>query len=87
MDKKPSVAKKSLSRNKYRRDLMSSFQKTKATQTSGSVLQKALNKLKTQNMNWVSRNKYRRDLMSSFQKTKATQTSGSVLQKALNKYL
>ena len=52
MNKMHSVAKKSLSRNKYRKDLMSSFQKTKATQTSGSVLQKALNKLKGQNRNW-----------------------------------
>ena len=33
----PSIAKKRLLRKKYKNNLMSSFQKTKSTQTSGSV--------------------------------------------------
>ena len=33
----PSIAKKRLLRKKYKKDLLSSFQKTKSTQTSGSV--------------------------------------------------
>ena len=37
MDRMPSIAKKRLLRKKYKKHLLSSFQKTKSTQTSGSV--------------------------------------------------
>ena len=37
VDRMPSVAKKRLLRKKYKKHLFSSFQKTKTTQTSGSV--------------------------------------------------
>ena len=37
-DRMPSIAKKRLLRKKYRKQLLSSFQKTKSTQSSGSVL-------------------------------------------------
>ena len=37
MDRMPSTAKKRLLRKKYKKHLFSSFQKTKTTQTSGSV--------------------------------------------------
>ena len=37
VDRMPSIAKKSLWRKKYKKHLFSSFQKTKSTQTSGSV--------------------------------------------------
>ena len=37
MDRMPSIAKKRLLRQKYKKHLLSSFQKTKSTQTSGSV--------------------------------------------------
>ena len=37
VDRKPSIAKKRLLRKKYKKHLLSSFQKTKSTQTSGSV--------------------------------------------------
>ena len=36
-DRMPSIAKKRLLRKKYKKHLLSSFQKTKSTQTSGSV--------------------------------------------------
>ena len=38
VDRMPSIAKKRLSRKNYKKNLLSSFQKTKSTQTSGSVL-------------------------------------------------
>ena len=37
VDRKPSIAKKRLLRRKYKKHLLSSFQQTKLTQTSGSV--------------------------------------------------
>ena len=37
VDRKPSIAKKRLLRKKYKKHLFSSFQKTKSTQTGGSV--------------------------------------------------
>ena len=37
VDRMPSIAKKRLLRKRYRKHLLSSFQKTKSTQTSGSV--------------------------------------------------
>ena len=37
MDSMPSIAKKRLLRKKYKKQLLSPFQKTKSTQTSGSV--------------------------------------------------
>ena len=37
LDRMPSIAKKRLLRKKYKKDLLSSFQKTKSTQTSESV--------------------------------------------------
>ena len=37
VDRMPSITKKRLLRKKYKKHLLSSFQKTKATQTSGSV--------------------------------------------------
>ena len=37
VERMPSIAKKRLSRKKYKKQLLSSFQKTKSTQTSGSV--------------------------------------------------
>ena len=37
VDRMPSIAKRRLSRQKYKKHLFSSFQKTETTQTSGSV--------------------------------------------------
>ena len=37
VDRMPSIAKKRLLRKKYKKHLLSSFQKTKSTETSGSV--------------------------------------------------
>ena len=42
----PSIAKKRLLRKKYQKHLFSSFQKTKTTQTSGSVLAERIEKVK-----------------------------------------
>ena len=42
----PSIAKKRLLRKKYKKYLFSSFQKTKATQTSGSVFAERFEKVK-----------------------------------------
>ena len=42
----PSIAKKRLLRKKYKKHLFSSFQKTKTTQTSGSVFAKRIEKVK-----------------------------------------
>ena len=42
----PSIAKKRLLRKKYKKHLFSSFQKTKTTQTSGSVLAERIEKVK-----------------------------------------
>ena len=46
VDRMPSIAKKRLLRKKYRKHLFSSFQKTKATQTSGSVFAERIEKVK-----------------------------------------
>ena len=42
----PSIAKKRLLRKKYKKYLFSSFQKTKTTQTSGSVFAEGIEKVK-----------------------------------------
>ena len=42
----PSFAKKRLLRKKFAKHLLSSFQKTKTTQTSGSVLAERMEKIK-----------------------------------------
>ena len=46
VDRMPSIAKKRLLRKKYKKDLFSPFQKTKTTQTSGSVLAERIEKVK-----------------------------------------
>ena len=46
VDRMPSNAKKKLSRKKYKKPLFSSFQKTKTTQTSGSVVAERIEKVK-----------------------------------------
>ena len=46
MDRRPSIAKKRLLRKKYKTHLFSSFQKTKTTQTSGSVFAERIEKVK-----------------------------------------
>ena len=46
VDKMPSIAKKRLLRKKYKKHLFSSFQKTKSTQTGGSVFPERIEKVK-----------------------------------------
>ena len=46
VDRMPSIAKKRLLRKKFRKHLFSSFQKTKTTQTSGSVFAERIEKVK-----------------------------------------
>ena len=46
VDRMPSLAKKRLMRKKYKKHLFSSFQKTKSTQTSGSVFAERIEKVK-----------------------------------------
>ena len=46
MDRMPSIAKKRLLRKKYEKHLFTSFQKTKTTQTSGSVFAERIEKVK-----------------------------------------
>ena len=46
VDRMPSIAKKRLLRKKYKKHLFSSFPKTKATQTSGSVFAERIEKVK-----------------------------------------
>ena len=46
VDRMPSIAKKRLFRKKYKKHLFSSFQKTKTTQTSGSVFAERIKKVK-----------------------------------------
>ena len=46
MDRMPSIAKKRLLRKKYKKHLFSSFQKTKSTQTGGSVFAERIEKVK-----------------------------------------
>ena len=49
VDRMPSIAKKRLLRKKYKKKLFSSFQKTKTTQTSGSVFAERIGKVKKTN--------------------------------------
>ena len=46
VDRMPSIAKKRLLRKNYKKHLFSSFQKTKTTQTSGSVFAERIEKVK-----------------------------------------
>ena len=46
VDRRPSIAKKRLLRKKIKKHLFSSFQKTKTTQTSGSVFAEIIEKVK-----------------------------------------
>ena len=46
VDRMPSIAKMKLLRKKYKKHLFSSFQKTKSTQTSGSVFAERIEKVK-----------------------------------------
>ena len=46
VDRMPSIAKKTLLRKKYKKHLFNSFQKTKSTQTSGSVFAERIEKVK-----------------------------------------
>ena len=46
VDRMPSIAKKRLLRKKYKKHLLSSFQKTKTTHTSGSVFAERIEKVK-----------------------------------------
>ena len=46
VDRMPSIAKKRLLRKKYKKHLLSSFQKTKTTQTSSSVFAERIEKVK-----------------------------------------
>ena len=46
VDRMPSIAKKRLLRRKYEKHLFSSFQKTKSTQTGGSVFAERIEKVK-----------------------------------------
>ena len=46
VDRMPSIAKKRLLRKKYKKHLFSSFQRTKTTQTSGSVFAERIEKVK-----------------------------------------
>ena len=49
VDRIPSIAKKRLFRKKFKKHLFSSFQKTKTTQTSGSVFEKSIEVVKKTN--------------------------------------
>ena len=51
VDRKPSIAKKRLLREKYKKHLFSSFQKTKTTRPVVQCLQNELKKLKRLNLN------------------------------------
>ena len=46
VERKPSIAKKRLLRKKYKKHFLSSFQKTKSTQTSGSVFADRIEQVK-----------------------------------------
>ena len=46
LERMPSIAKKILLRKRYKKHLFSSFQKTKTTQTSGSVFAERIEKVK-----------------------------------------
>ena len=49
VDRMPSIAKKRLLRKKYKKHLFNSFQKTKSTQTSGSVFADRIEKVRKTN--------------------------------------
>ena len=49
VDRMPSIAKKRLLRKKYKKQLLSSFQKTKWTQISGSVFEDRIEQVKKSN--------------------------------------
>ena len=49
VERMPSIAKKRLLRKKYKKHLLSSFQKTKSTQTSGSVFAERIEQFKKTN--------------------------------------
>ena len=54
VDRMPSFAKKRLLRKKYKKQLFSSFQKTKSMQTSGSVFAERIEKVKKKlNLSWI----------------------------------
>ena len=46
VDRMPSIAKKRLLRKKYKKHLLSSFQRTKSTQTSGSIFADRIEQVK-----------------------------------------
>ena len=52
LDRMPSVAKKRILRKKYKKNLFSSFQKAKKTQTSGSVFAERNEKVKKIKFEW-----------------------------------
>ena len=52
LDRMPTIAKKRLLRERYKKHLFSSFQKTKTTQTSGSVLAERIEKVKQTKIVW-----------------------------------
>ena len=49
VDRMPSIAKKRLLKKKYKKHLLSSFQKTKSTQTSGSIFAERIEQVKKTN--------------------------------------
>ena len=53
VDRMPSIAKKKLLRKKYKTHLFSSFQKTKLTQTGGSVFAERIEKSKRLSLSWI----------------------------------
>ena len=57
VDRMPSIAKKRLSRKKYKKHLLSSFQETKSTQTSGSLFPNRIEQ--------VEKTKFELELMES----------------------
>ena len=50
VDRKPSIAEKTLLLKKCKKNLLSSFQKTKTTQTTGSVFAERIEKVKKTNI-------------------------------------
>ena len=51
VDRMPSIAKKRILRKNYKKQLFSSFQKTKTTLTSGSVFAERIEKVKKTKLN------------------------------------
>ena len=56
VDRMPSIVKERLLRKKYKKQLFSSFQKTKTTQTSGSVFAERIEKSKRLNLSEFNQN-------------------------------